>query len=89
MPALSAAVPMPELISAHEAIVGSIPPSEMAQSLALMLPAMNAHDRAELLGGMQPGAPAEVFEGVVGLARSVLSEEAFASVSGRLGLTAV
>lgn len=89
MPALAAAVPVPALVAVHEAIVGSIPPPEMAQSLALMLPALNADDRAELLGGMQAGAPAEVFAGVVGLARSVLSDEAFASVSGRLGLASV
>ena len=36
----------------------------MAKSLALMLPAMNIDDRTELLGGMQQGAPAEVFAGV-------------------------
>ena len=28
-----------------------------------MLPAMNLDDRAELLGGMRAGAPAEVFQG--------------------------
>ena len=44
----------------------------MAKSLALMLPAMNIDDRTELLGGMRAGAPAEVFDGVWGLAGSVL-----------------
>ena len=44
----------------------------MAQSLALMLPAMNVDGRTELLGGMRAGAPAEVFEGVWSLAGSVL-----------------
>ena len=44
----------------------------MAASLAFMLPAMNVDDRAELLGGMRADAPAEVFSGVVSLARSVL-----------------
>lgn len=51
-----------------------------------MLPAMNIDDRAELLGGMQAGAPPEVFAGVVGLARSVLVPDDFDAVSRRLGL---
>ena len=41
------------------------------QSL-LDAPAMNVDDRTELLGGMQQGAPAEVFAGIWGLAGSVL-----------------
>ncbi len=40
----------------------------MAASLAIMLPAMNNDDRTELLGGMQAGAPPEVFAGVWSLA---------------------
>jgi hypothetical protein len=56
----------------HEAIVGSIPPDEMARSLAFMLPAMNADDQAEMIGGMRAGAPAEVVEGVLALAQDVL-----------------
>ena len=42
------------------AIIASIPPDEMASSLAVMLPAMNLDDRATMLGGMRQGAPAEV-----------------------------
>jgi len=87
MPALAAAVPVPELVAVHEAIVGSIPPPEMAQTLALMLPAQNLDDRAELLGGMQAGAPAEVFAGIVGLASTVLGNADFAALAGRLGLS--
>ena len=88
MPALSAAVPVEVLLARHDAIVSSIPPQEMAASLAIMLPAQNADDRAELLGGMQAGAPAEVFAGVVGLAQAVLAPQEFATLSTRLGLAA-
>ncbi|MGZ4709654.1 MAG: hemerythrin domain-containing protein [Acidimicrobiales bacterium] len=70
----------------HAAIIGSIPPDVMANSLALMLPVMNIEDRAELLGGMQAGAPAEVFAGVWGLAGSVLDDAAYSALTTRLGL---
>jgi hypothetical protein len=86
MPALEAAVGPDVVIAVHQAIVSSIPPDEMAVSLALMLPAMNVDDRAELLGGMQAGAPAEVFAGVWALAHSVLDEPSTAALAGRLGL---
>ena len=86
MPALAEAVGVEALLGINAAIVGSIPPEEMATSLALMLPAMNVDDRTELLGGMQAGAPPEVFEGVWGLAGSVLSPADHRELSIRLGL---
>ena len=86
MPALAEAVGVEALLGINAAIVGSIPPEEMATSLALMLPAMNIEDRTELLGGMQAGAPPEVFEGVWGLAGSVLSPADHRELSIRLGL---
>ena len=58
----------------------------MAKSLAIMLPAMNVDDRTELLGGMQAGAPAEVFDGVWGLAGSVLEPADLAAVASRIGI---
>ena len=51
-----------------------------------MLPAMNLDDRAELLGGMRAGAPAEVFQGVWGLAESVLDPRDLAPLAARLGV---
>jgi hypothetical protein len=58
----------------------------MARFLALMLPAMNLDDRAEMLGGMRAEAPPEVFEGVWGLAGSVLDLGDRAALAARLGL---
>lgn len=86
MPALCAAMPVSELVDVHGRILDSIPPPEMAESLALMLPAMNGADRADLLGGMRATAPAEAFAGVVGLARSVLRAEDFSVLAERLDL---
>ncbi|WP_426574808.1 hemerythrin domain-containing protein [Aquihabitans sp. McL0605] len=58
-------------------IIGSIPPEQMADGLVFMLPAMNAPDRAEMLGGMAASAPPEAFQGVLGLARTVLSPDQY------------
>ena len=86
MPALEAAVGVEEVVLIHQAIVGSIPPDQMARSLSLMLPAMNIDDRVEMLGGMRAGAPAEVFEGVWSLARSVLDPIDVTTLARRLDL---
>ncbi len=86
MPALERAIGVDAVIGMHMAIISSIPPDEMAASLAFMLPAMNADDRAELLGGMRATAPAEAFAGVVSLARSVLDPVEFAATAERVPL---
>lgn len=86
MPALERAIGVDAVLGVHQQIIGSIPPESMARSLALMLPAMNLDDRTELLGGMQAGAPAEVFQGVWGLAQTVLTPCDLAALATRLGL---
>ena len=86
MPALEQAIGVEAVLGIHQAIIGAIPPAEMAESLAFMLPAMNIDDRADLLGGMREGAPAEVFAGVWGLAGTVLTSADHAALAGRLGL---
>lgn len=86
MPALERVIGVDGVVGVHQQIIGSIPPDELARSLSLMLPAMNVDDRTELLGGMQAEAPAEVFQGVWGLAQSVLTPCDVAAVATRLGL---
>jgi hypothetical protein len=86
MPTLEAEIGVEAAVGIHQAIIGSIPPDEMARSLALMLPAMNIDDRAELLGGMRAGAPEEVFHAVWSLAGSVLTPADHAALAQRLGL---
>jgi hypothetical protein len=75
-----------EVLALHGAIVGSIPPDEMARSLSFMLPAMNIDDRAEMLGGMRMAAPPEAFDAVVSLARSVLQPADYSALAARLGI---
>ena len=86
MPGLEAAIGIEAVIGVHQQIIGSIPPQDMARSLALMLPAMNLADRVEMLGGMRAEAPAEVFSGVWSLAGSVLDPADHAALAVRLGL---
>lgn len=86
MPALEDVLGVDAIVGIHHSIIGSIPPEKMAQSLAFMIPAMNIDDRTELLGGMQAGAPAEVFAGVWGLVGSVLTPADHAALGARLGL---
>ena len=86
MPALERAIGAEAVLDLHQEIVGDIPPAEMAEGLGLMLPAMNIDDRAELLGGMREGAPAEIFAGVWGLAGSLLDPADYAALAVRLGI---
>jgi iron-sulfur cluster repair protein YtfE (RIC family) len=84
-PTLAAAIGTDGLAAAHDAIVSNIPPDEMASALAVMFPAMNLDDRAEMLGGMRDGAPPEVFAGVSALASSVLTASDYEALTRRLG----
>ena len=86
MPALSAAIPVDELVAIDMAIVAGLTPEEMVQSATIMLPAMNVEDRVELVGNMKDGMPAEMFAGVWGLVESVLWPADAAQLAARLGL---
>ena len=84
MPALEEVIGVEATVELNVAIVSSIPPDEMAKSLALMLPAMNLEDRFDLLSGMRSTAPAEAFASVVDLARSVLRADDYRALAHRL-----
>ena len=86
MPGLAKVIGVPELIALNEAIVASIPPEQMVQTLPLMMQQMNVDDRSEMLGGMKMGAPPEVFAGLSGLIRSTLAPEDWNPVAARLGI---
>lgn len=84
MPALEGAVGIEAVADLQAAIVSSIPPEELARSLAFMFPAMNADDRGELLGNLQASAPAEVFARIASLTRSVLDPVELAATVTRV-----
>lgn len=75
-----------ELLAIDNAIVASITPDMMAKSAALMLPAMNIDDQAELYEGARAGVPPEVFGAMVALAESMLEPTRFQALTTRLGL---
>jgi hypothetical protein len=85
MPALLDAIGVEGAVEVHQAIVASIPPAAMAKSLAVMIPAMNLDDRAELLGGVQHDAPPEAFDAMWGLVQSVLTVADSRALAARLG----
>jgi hypothetical protein len=72
MPALWAALDDRLLGEVHAALLASIPPDVMSQALSWMLPAMNAHERFELLAGIRASAPAPVYGAIRALAIRVL-----------------
>jgi len=85
-PALEAVLGPEGAAAVQQAVVAGIPPAQRATSLAVMLPALNVDDRAEVLGGIRAGAPAEAFAGVWALAESVLTPAQVQELSGALGL---
>jgi hypothetical protein len=72
----------------HENLLGSVTPEVMAQMQAFMLPAMNPHERISMLAGIRAGAPAEVYEGTLRLAGSVLEPADMQSLEAALLATA-
>jgi hypothetical protein len=85
MPVLLDAIGVEGAVEVHQAIVASIPAPVMAKNLALMIPAMNLDDRAELLGAMQHDAPPEAFAAAWGLIQSVLTVADSRALAVRLG----
>lgn len=85
-PALEAELGVVGVLGVHQRIIASIPPQELAESLAVMLPAMNVDDRCDMLGGIRAEAPPEAFGAIRSLARSVLAPDDFRALDVRLGL---
>ncbi|OCW59080.1 hypothetical protein [Hoeflea olei] len=88
-PALWGAFTDDELMDIERRIIGSIPPEKNMAFMRAMIPAMNPAEREALLGGMQRGAPAEVFNAVIEFAvRPSLPAAAFRALASRLRIAA-
>lgn len=74
-----------ELSAIEQALVASIPPEAMMEALHWFIPALNASERVGMLGGMQQGMPAPVFEGVLQIAERTLAPQAHAELLRALG----
>jgi hypothetical protein len=85
MPALERALGVEGNLAIHGRIIGSLPPEKMAESMQVMLPAMNNDDRTELLGGMAASAPAPAVAAVWSIAQRVVPKPDVAVLAERLG----
>lgn len=73
-----------ELEAIHERILAAIPPEEMQATMRWMIPALNPAERAGMLLGMRAGMPPPAFEGVLAMARSLVSERDAAKLDAAL-----
>lgn len=88
-PALWATHSDAELIALHDALVASVPPTEMMRVMRWMLPNLNAPERLDMFLGMRASAPAPVFEGTLEAARGLLPQSDWAQLARGLSLPAV
>lgn len=78
----------PEIAAIEASIVGSVPPALMPVAIRWMIAALNHSGRVGLLTGMRQSAPAEVFEGVLAIARSNLRARDWTKLATALALPA-
>ena len=62
----------------------SLPPEKMGAYLSIMIPAMHVEERVAMFTDMKAHAPAEAYEGVRQLAKSVLPQADWAVIENRL-----
>lgn len=75
-----------QLMQAHDALVQSIGPQEMAETLRHMLPALAPCERLGMLADMRTRMPPGAFDGVLALAHEVLSVHEEAALLQGLGM---
>jgi hypothetical protein len=75
-----------ELLSIEQTIVNSLTPMQKMSSMRWMLPALNAGERALLLGGIRDHAPAPVLDAFLGIARDCLSQRDYDKLEQQLGV---
>ena len=75
-----------ELMAIEHAIVESLTPVQKFAIMRWMLPALNAGERAILLGGIRETAPPHVFDAMLAIAREYLAERDFRVLIERLSL---
>lgn len=63
-----------EIRAIEHALVASIPPDDNAEVMHWMLPALNHQERQDFLGQLRDAAPVEVFNTVLDIARSRLTQ---------------
>jgi hypothetical protein len=74
-----------EVLAIEGSIVGSHTPAETAMAMRWMLPAVNAAERAALLGGVRQNAPRPAFDATVAAVRPHLSARDWAKLEAAIG----
>ena len=69
-----------ELREIEQMLLASVPPQWLAVFLRWMVPAMSPAERGGLMTGIQSGAPAEVFRGILAMVRPHLGERDWAKL---------
>lgn len=82
-----------ELVAIEHAIVSQLPPDTMQTVLRWMIPAMNAQERALMVGGMQAsmraaGAPPEAFAGTLAQIHDLLDTPEWIKLCAALDIAA-
>ena len=75
-----------ELIAIERELVASIPPQAMMAALHWFMPALNAPERAAMLGDMKAGMPPEPFAAVLDIARRTVAPGEFAKIARAVGV---
>lgn len=75
-----------EIAGLEHRIVASLAPEEARLSMRWMLPHMTPAERAGLLGGMRTHAPAEAFQGLLGMIRPLLGGRDWRKLANALSL---
>jgi hypothetical protein len=75
-----------ELVEVFKTILASQNPEELKYDLQIMLPAMNAHERAEMISAGRASMPPQVFQGVLKLAEHALSPEDWIALKQEIGI---
>lgn len=77
-----------ELVAIHDRLLATIGPADMMLGMRWMVPALTPQQRAGMLGEMKAGAPAEVVDAVVNVARPHLAARDWSKLARDIGLAA-
>jgi hypothetical protein len=74
-----------ELAETFKSILASQNPEEVKYDLQIMLPAMNIHERAEIINAGRANIPPQAFQGFLKLAEQVLGPEDWTALKSKTG----
>ena len=75
-----------EILAIDRELVATVEPAVMAVALPWMVVALNPGERAAFLGGARQGMPADVFAGVLTIARQTLPSREWQKLAATLGV---